>query len=130
MAVQTCLEKKGFERRQVELARSDYNKNDEYSVTHDHAKTHNDTEHPHGKGTGHGGHTFNIPDCSLGQDRIIPQLDTTDGGGSYDKFGYRGIGGREYLKSISLYNESNAYSENYVDTSANVADGQYQVKVK
>lgn len=126
-AKQSNLEKKGIERRHIELARSDYNQNDAYSETHDHALSHNDTTHPHGKGMGNGGHTHSVPNYDLGPTRIIPQLDTTDGGGSYDRYGYNGIGGRQFLTTINIYGPDNAYGENSVDTSANVADGQYQV---
>ena len=39
MARQTNLEKKAIERRQTELLRSDYNKNDKYDVSHEDAKS-------------------------------------------------------------------------------------------
>lgn len=129
MGKQSNLEKIGIERRNIEATRNDYNKNNAYSAQHDTARTHDDNFHPLGKGTGHGGHTHSTPDYSLGKNRYIPQFDTENAGGSYDKYGYKGIGGRQFLSTINIYNPTNQYGENYVDTSANVADGQYQVKI-
>ena len=49
-------------------------------------------------------------------------------GGSYDINGRNGVGGRTFLKNISIYNEENEYGVNSVDTTANVEDGQIIVK--
>ena len=59
---QSCLEVKGIEKRQEGLVRNDYTKNDEYSQIHPDAISNGD---PLGKGTGHGGHTHYLPDCTL-----------------------------------------------------------------
>ena len=58
----TCLEKRGMEERHAEIAKSDYNINDQYNSTHKDALSDGD---PQGKGTGHGGHTHWLPDCTL-----------------------------------------------------------------
>jgi hypothetical protein len=52
-------------------------------------------------------------------------LDTENGGGQYDIEGRNGIGGRNWIKSISKFNRENQYDLNYVDTTLNVAEGQY-----
>ena len=46
---------------------------------------------------------------------------TNDGGGALD------IAQRETLQNINIYSELNQYGPNSVDTSKNVADGQYVV---
>ena len=124
MAKQSALEKNAIEQRQEELVRSDYNFNDEYSVLHPDALS---TGDPQGKGSGHGGHTHYIPDENKPKTLIdYSNLDTTDSniGGEYDINGRNGIGGREFLKNISLYNEENQYGPNSVDTTQNIIDGQ------
>ena len=46
----TCLENRGMEERHVEIARNDYNIEDQYGPTHPDAISDGD---PQGKGTGH-----------------------------------------------------------------------------
>lgn len=119
---QSCLEKKAIEERQVELARNDYRKTEEYSISHKDAISDGD---PLGKGTGHGGHGFWLPDCSRGQTEInYSNFDTENGGGKYDIEGRNGIGGKNYLTSINLYDKNNQYTRDSIDMSANIADGQ------
>ena len=131
MGKQSYLEKKGFEKRDELVVRNDYTKNDEYSATHPDAISNGD---PQGKGTGHGGHTHVVPDRNLiltTEDGVsyskynYSELDTENGGGSYDIEGRDGIGGRNFLQSISKFNRENSYGLNYVDTSLNIAEGQY-----
>lgn len=119
--MQTCLEKKGLEARREARVRNDYGMNDEYSAQHPDALSNGD---PLGKGTGHGGHTHSIPDCTKPSAINYSNFDTTGGGGKYDIEGRNGNGGRTFLQNISLYNENNQYGPNMIDTSANVADGQ------
>lgn len=122
---QTCLEKRGMEERQEEIVRSDYNKENEYGPTHPDAISDGD---PQGKGTGHGGHTAWLPDCSLPTNMIkYDNFDTFHGGGQYDIEGREGIGGRNRSMARSLYNPEYQYGAELVNTSANVADGQYFV---
>lgn len=131
MGKQVPLEIKGFEKREDLIIRNDYTKNDEYNETHKDAISDGD---PQGKGTGHGGHTHVIPNHELAlntPDHIwyseynYSQLDTENGGGSYDIEGRNGIGGRNWIKAISKFNEENQYGIDYVDTTLNIADGQY-----
>ena len=130
MGKQAPLEIKGFEKREDLIVRNDYTKNNEYNATHRDAISDGD---PQGKGTGHGGHTHVIPNHELAlntPDHVwyseynYSQLDTFNGGGSYDIEGRNGIGGRNWIKAISKFNEEQQYGLDYVDTSLNVADGQ------
>lgn len=132
MAKQSDLEKVGFERRAEELTRSDYNKTNMYSEEHEDAKSHDDANHPWGKG-GEGDYTHTVPQAynNATKNAIKPQIGTTNAGGSYDKFGYNGVGGRQFLMTISKYSSAAPYYDNGVvniDTTANIEDGQYYVK--
>ena len=120
---QTCLEKRGMEERHEEITRSDYNIENQYGPTHPDAISDGD---PQGKGTGHGGHTHFLPDCTKPTTTInYSNFDSENGGGYYDIKGRNGISGRERALAISLYNKEIQYGPTLVDTSANVADGQY-----
>lgn len=136
MGKQAPLEIKGFEKRDDLIVRNDYTKNDEYNATHKDAISDGD---PQGKGTGHGGHTHVIPDHNLAMNTTdhvwyskynYSQLDTENGGGQYDIEGRNGIGGRNWIKSISKFTEEEQYGLDYVDTSLNVADGQYVAGIR
>lgn len=125
---QSSLEIKGIEKRQEGLVRNDYTKNDEYSQTHPDAISNGD---PQGKGSGHGGHTHYIPDNTVPQTLMdYSNFDTNASniGGSYDINGRNGVGGRNYLKAISKYNEESQYGPNSVDESLNILDGQVIIK--
>ena len=119
--MQTCLEVKGIESRNNLITRNDYTRNEEYSAIHPDALA---TGDPQGKGTGHGGHLHSIPDCTAPSTINYSNFDTENAGGLYDIEGRNGVGGRNFLKNISMFNEANQYTLNYVDTTANVADGQ------
>ena len=128
MAKQTCLEKKAIEKRHDLIVRNDYNLEDQYSSTHKDAISDGD---PQGKGSGHGGHTHYIPDCTKPQGMMdYSNFDTYSNniGGSYDINGRNNVGGRNYLKTISLYNEENQYGPNLIDMTANIQDGQVIIK--
>jgi hypothetical protein len=119
------LEKRGIEERNTEIVRSDYNIEDQYSSTHNDALSDGDAQ---GKGTGHGGHTHYLPDCNKPTTTIdYSNFDTFNGGGLYDIEGRNGIGGRDWSKASSMYNENYQYGASLVDTSLNVSDGQYQL---
>lgn len=121
------LEKKGSERRNVELLRNDYERNNEYSSEHEDALTHDDETHPFGKGTGEGGHKYSIPNANLSPYMMdYSNFNTQDGGGSYDKYGRNGIGGRRKLQSINLYGPDNEYGKDSVSISSDII-GQYVV---
>ena len=120
---QTCLEKRGMKERHEEITRSDYNIENQYGPTHPDAISDGD---PQGKGTGHGGHTHFLPDCTKPTTTInYSNFDSENGGGYYDIKGRNGISGRERALAISLYNKEIQYGPTLVDTSANVAEGQY-----
>lgn len=130
MTKQSNLEKKAIEERNEEIIRNDYDYNDEYSSTHEDALTHPEsTDKPFGKGTGHGGHTYFLPDSNKSKDQInYSNFDTFNGGGSYDIYGKEGVSGRQTLTTINLYSSDNAYGINSVDTTKNQMDGQFIVK--
>lgn len=120
---QTCLEKRGMEERHQEITRSDYNIEDQYGPTHKDAISDGDAQ---GKGTGHGGHTHFLPDCTKPTTTInYSNFDSENGGGYYDIEGRNGISGRKRAMATSLYNKEAQYGPTIVDTSKNVADGQY-----
>ena len=120
---QTCLEKRGMEERHQEITRSDYNIEDQYGPTHKDAISDGDAQ---GKGTGHGGHTHFLPDCTKPTTTInYSNFDSENGGGYYDIEGRNGISGRKRALATSLYNKETEYGPKLVDTSKNVADGQY-----
>lgn len=122
--MQSCLEKRGIEERNTEIVRSDYNSNDPYSQTHMDALSDGDAQ---GKGTNHGGHTHWLPDCNLNTNTInYSNFDTENGGGLYDIKGRNDIGGREKALASSMYNKEVPYSASLVDTTLNLAEGQYQ----
>lgn len=127
---QSHLEIKGREERNKEIIRSDYNKNDFYSESHEDALSNpSDTDKPLGKGTGDGGHQAYVPDLnkpSTGYN--YSSLNTSEGGGSYDIYGKDGKSGRERLTKINIYNKSNSYGPNSIDTSLNIEEGQYSLK--
>jgi len=127
---QSNLERKGKIEREQELIRSDYNHNDAYSASHEDAISNpNDEKKIYGKGTNSGGHLHSVPDYNKPSTLInYSNFDTTSGGGAYDIHGRNGEGGRNRLVKINLYNKDNAYGPNSVDTSANIADGQYVMK--
>lgn len=126
--MQTCLEVKGISSRNDLLVRNDYSRVDEYSVLHPDALS---TGDPQGKGSGHGGHTHSVPDCTRPSTINYSNFVTNDEqvGGLYDIEGRNGVGGRNFLKNISVYNSNYEYGENLVDTSLNVADGQIIVSI-
>ena len=122
---QTCLEKRGMDERHIEIARSDYNIENQYSASHLDALSNGD---PLGKGTGHGGHGDWLPDCTKPTNMIdYSNFDTENGGGSYDIDGRNGIGGRTRSLARSMYNKENMYGADLVNTEQNIIDGQYYV---
>ncbi len=57
--MQSCLEFTSMDARHIQEARSDYQRNNQYSATHPDALA----SSGNGKGTGHGGHTHWLPNC-------------------------------------------------------------------
>lgn len=123
----TYLEQGGIERRKIEEIRNDYTEKNIYSYENEDAKTHNDEQHPLGKGTGEGGHTYSLPDHSASPKIIsYKNFNTFNGGGSYDKFGRNGVGGRNKLQMINIYGPENEYSKDKISIGQDIV-GQYVV---
>lgn len=124
--MQSCLEVKGIQARNELLVRNDYTRNNEYSGSHPDALA---TGDPQGKGTGHGGHLHSVPDCTRPSTIDYRNFDTENAGGIYDIEGRNGVGGRNFLKTISVYNEEHTYcDDSLIDTSNNIADGQIVIR--
>ena len=119
-AKQSRLEIDGIQKRHEEIIRSDYNKNDAYSESHEDAISNPEDENKVlGKGTGNGGHQHYMPDASKPKTLInYGNFDTTSGGGAYDIYGRNEQGGRNRLVKMNLYSKDNAYGQNSVDTSS------------
>lgn len=124
---QSRLEQEGIQIRKETIIKNEFNgKNNVYDEQSEKAKSHNDELHPHGKGTGHGGHTHLVPNKNTSKTSIDrSQIDTENGGGSYDIFGRENSGGRNRSKMINLYNSGYQYNEDSIDTSKNIEDGQW-----
>lgn len=122
---QTCLEYRGMEERHEELVRNDYQRDvNEYSSSHDDALS---TGDPLGKGTGHGGHTHWLPDCTKPTNLFdYSNFDTFNGGGQYDIEGRNGVGGRDRSMAWRLYNRGTyEYGMSIINTELNRIEGQY-----
>lgn len=128
---QSNLEQKAINERNNELSRSNYTKkHNEYSESHENALSNPDDDKKYlGKGTGSGGFQHSVPNYDLPSTLMSSNIDThTEAGGAYDIHGKNGVGGRNFLKKINIYNIDNAYGSNSVDTSENIEDGQYVMK--
>lgn len=119
----SCLEKVSLEERHEEVVRNDYNRENQYSATHKNALADGDKK---GKGTGHKGHTYWLPNCNgtLGVFNYS-NFDTAieSGAGNSDDRNARTV-----AMARSVYNPQNPYSAQTVDTSGNVMEGQYVMK--
>ena len=126
---QTCLEKRGITERHNEITRSDYNIENQYSATHQDALSDGDAQ---GKGSGSGGHTHSLPDCTKPTGLIdYSNFDTNPEdniGGLYDIEGRNNHPGRKEQMARSLYNYRDAYGPTSVDTVLNQQEGQYFMK--
>ena len=125
---QTCLEKRGMDERHNEIVRSDYNIENQYSATHPDALSDGDVQ---GKGAGHGGHSFYLPDCTKPTGQIDYSNFATSPdmqiGGKYDIEGRGDIPGRKVQMARSMYTYQEPYGPTLVNTTQNVNDGQYFV---
>ena len=121
--MQSCLEKRGIEQRHVELARQDYSSNNPYSATHPDARATGDSR---GKGTGHGGHSYWLPDCN-GQMGVFnySNFDTDPSSGAGNNIDNET---RDEALKRSMYNDKRYYSARLVDTTRNRREGQYYLK--
>lgn len=128
---QSYLESQAIEARQTHLIRSDYNKQDVYSDSHEDAISNpDDANKALGKGTNSGGHQHYVPDSTRSSSTYnYNNIDTNNGGGGYDIHGRNEVGGRNRLLNINIYNKNNSYGPDSVDTSANIDEGQYVIKM-
>ena len=125
MAKQSRLESEAIDKRHELEVISDYQKNtNEYSEQHQDALSNGD---PQGKGTGVS-MGYSVPGQTTNKGINYTNIATNSGGGLYDIEGRNGIGGRRYLETINMYNAENSYGVDSVDTSKNVAEGQFIVK--
>ena len=120
--MQSCLEKRGIDERHNEIVRSDYTRDNQYSATHPDALATGDRQ---GKGTGHGGHTFWLPNCN-GQMGVFnySNFDTSPSSGAGNDIDNET---RRTALARSLYNDERYYSARLVNTELNVREGQYVV---
>ena len=125
MAKQSRLESEAIDKRHELEVISDYQKNtNEYSEQHQDALSNGDAQ---GKGTGVS-MGYSVPGQTTNKGINYANIATNSGGGLYDIEGRNGIGGRRYLETINMYNAENSYGVDSVDTSKNVAEGQFIVK--
>ena len=125
MGKQSRLESEAIDKRHELEVISDYQKNtNEYSEQHQDALSNGD---PQGKGTGVS-MGYSVPGQTTNKGINYSNIATNSGGGLYDIEGRNGIGGRRYLETINMYNAENSYGVDSVDTSKNVAEGQFIVK--
>lgn len=119
MAKQSRLEKEGFIKRpELEMMNTYQDDVNEYSSEHKNAKSDGDVK---GKGVGTATHPYLLPNELESKTSYKPTIITNDGGGALD------IAQRELLENINIYSKENQYGPQSVDTSKNVADGQYVV---
>jgi hypothetical protein len=119
MAQQSRLEKEAFIKRpELEMMNTYQDDINEYSSEHKNAISDGDVK---GKGVGGSAHPYLLPNPDEPKTSYKPTLRTDDGGGALD------IAQRETLENINIYSRENQYGPNFVDTSKNVADGQYVV---
>ena len=125
MGKQSRLESEAIDKRHELEVISTYQKNtNEYSEQHQDALSNGD---PQGKGTGVS-MGYSVPGQTTNKGINYSNIATNSGGGLYDIEGRNGIGGRMYLETINMYNAEKSYGIDSVDTSKNVAEGQFIVK--
>ena len=103
----------------------------EYDGDSQDALSHDDEKHPWGKGTGKS-LGYAVRNLSAPKTQIsYSNVDTKNGGGSYDKFGTKGVdkafqgdSGREYLKKLNIYSSDSSYGKDSVDIDGKIK-GQY-----
>lgn len=120
--MQSCLEKISIEERNEEIVRNDYNRENEYSVTHKDALADGDAQ---GKGTGSAGHSHYLPNCNGSIGGInYSNFDTSPNSGAGNGTDNEA---RNKAMTRSLYNFETQYTVTSVVTDVNVQDGQYVI---
>lgn len=115
------MEQRSMEERRNEIVRNSYNRDNQYSVTHEDALAGGKL----GRGTASGGHSHWLPNCSgtIGTVNYsnFDTNPTSNAGTDIDNET------REKSMARSLYNYNNPYSAKIIDTSLNHREGQYRV---
>lgn len=99
----------------------------EYDGNNEDALSHDDESHPWGKGTGksmgYAVRNVNAPKTQINYSNV----DTRNGGGSYDKFGakgadkaFQGDAGRIFLQKLNEYGPEKEYGKESVDINTKV----------
>lgn len=118
--MRSCLEIYSMDERHIEEVRSDYQRSNQYSGTHPDALATGDAQ---GKGTGHGGHSHWLPNCTS-QIGVFnySNFDTAIASGAGND-----ADNAARLESMtrSLYSINNPYGD--IDTTMNVLEGQFVV---
>lgn len=120
--MQSCIEKRSMEERHNEEVRSTYNRTNQYSELHPDAIANGDAQ---GKGTQSSGHGFWLPNCN-GQIGMI-NYTNFDTDISYGAGNNADNAARNTAMTRSLYTPVTPYSANMIDTSANIAEGQFSL---
>lgn len=122
--MRSCLEKVSMDERHEELVRNEYNSDNAYDAKHPNARNIDEGDDNRGKGTGSSGHSHWLPDCTgtLG----IINYSNFDTDVSFHAGNRDDNDARNKSLTRSLYNADSPYSANLIDTSQNVAEGQYK----
>ena len=128
-AKQSRLDKEGREYRKDRIPGKNkfIEEINEYDGDNDEALSHDDENHPWGKGTGKS-MGYAVRNLSAPKTQInYSNVDTKNGGGSYDKFGTKGVdkafqgdSGRNYLQKLNIYGPDKAYGKESVDIDTSV----------
>ena len=122
--MRSCLEIVSMDESHEELLKNEYNPDNEYTRSHPNALNIDNGDDKRGKGTGSSGHSHWLPDCT-GQLGII-NYSNFDTDVSFHAGNRADNDARQTALSRSMYNKDNEYSASLVDTSMNVAEGQYK----
>ena len=122
--MRSCLEIVSMDERHEELLKNEYNPDNEYTRSHPDALNSDNGDDKRGKGTGASGHSHWLPDCT-GQLGVI-NYSNFDTDVSFHAGSRADNDARQTALARSMYNKDNEYSASLVDTSMNVAEGQYK----
>lgn len=122
--MRSCLEIVSMDERHEELVRNEYNPDNAYTRSHPDALNIDNGDDKRGKGTGSSGHSHWLPDCS-GQLGVI-NYSNFDTYISFHAGNRADNDARNTAITRSLYHQDREYSASLIDTSMNVAEGQYK----
>jgi len=116
------MEKRSIDARHEQIVRNEYNNENQYNASHPNALATGDAK---GKGTGSQGHGFWLPDCEA-QPNVFryDNFDTDPSSGAGNN-----VDNERRNESMvrGLYNYEHPYDASAIDTSANVAEGQFVI---